>query len=114
VDQHAAHGAAAPTAPAALAALAARPPDRPALPHAGPPPPRRDNATPASEKGVRLPQNMRVGPRIPVRGNTAMKGSKPAQLLGQLGVFLTAGPQAGYEDADIQLCLQVRKASDCL
>ena len=43
-----------------------------------------------SERGVRLARNMQVGPCIPV-GNWeySYKGLKLAQLLGQLGVFLT-------------------------
>ena len=42
---------------------------------------------PWSEKGVRLAQKMRVGPRIPV--GVQLKRLELAQLLGQLGVFLT-------------------------
>ena len=38
-----------------------------------------------SEKGVRLAQKVRVGPSLPVGM------PKLAQLLGQLGVFLTVG-----------------------
>ena len=40
-----------------------------------------------SEKGVRLTQKMEVGPCIPV--GIQLERRKMAQLLGQLGVFLT-------------------------
>ena len=43
---------------------------------------------PASEKGIRVAQKMQVGPCIP-RWKHRCKRMKPAQLLGQLGVFLT-------------------------
>ena len=52
---------------------------------------RRRGLTPCSEKGVRLAlKKMQVGPCTPVRIQLQLyKGLKWAQLLGQLGVFLT-------------------------
>ena len=49
----------------------------------------RQSRSNCGEQGVRLAQKMQVGPRIP--GEYSYKGLKLAQLLGQLGVFLTLG-----------------------
>ena len=47
-----------------------------------------------SEKGVRLAQNMQVGPCIPVGVQRQIR-RKLAQHLGQLGIFLTCIPRTG-------------------
>jgi hypothetical protein len=57
---------------------------------------RLGNTDRTTEQGVRLAQNMLVGPCIPV-GIQLEERLKLAQLLGQLGIFLTTGssPIAG-------------------
>ena len=60
-----------------------------------------DIIPPWSEKGVRLAQKMKIGPRIPVE--YSYKKVKLAQLLGQLGIFLTWLCRS-YSQRDHQIC----------